>query len=102
MRWKDRAEKKYLLRKVKMKIKIIISIILASFALLFIIQNFAVINIRFLFWTLSISSALLMFSLLLIGLILGWSLNSYSMHRSKKIKNWLQDNECRRICNFEW
>jgi len=67
-----------------MKNKIIISIILASFALVFIIQNFAVVNIRFLFWTLPISSALLMFSLLLIGLILGWLLHSYSIHRRKK------------------
>ncbi|MBN2103268.1 LapA family protein [bacterium] len=67
-----------------MKIKIIISVILASFALLFIIQNFAVINIHFLFWTLPISSALLMFSVLLVGLVLGWSLHSYSIHGSKK------------------
>ncbi|MBN1781225.1 LapA family protein [bacterium] len=66
-----------------MKNKIMISIILVSFALIFIIQNFAVIDIRFLFWTLSVSSALLMFSLLLTGLILGWSLHGYSMHRSK-------------------
>ena len=67
-----------------MKNKIIISIILACFALIFIIQNFAVIDIRFLFWTLPISSALLMFSLFLIGLILGWLLHSYSIHHSKK------------------
>jgi len=67
-----------------MKNKIIISIFLAGFALIFIIQNFAVVNIRFLFWTLPISSALLMFLLVLIGLILGWSLHSYSIHRSKK------------------
>lgn len=63
---------------MRIRIKIIISIVLASLALVFIIQNFAVINIRFFFWTLSISSALLMFSLLLIGLILGWFLHSYS------------------------
>jgi uncharacterized integral membrane protein len=59
-----------------MKNKIITSIILASFALIFIMQNFAVTDIRFLFWTLPISSALLMFLVLLIGLILGWSLHS--------------------------
>jgi putative membrane protein len=67
-----------------MRFKIILSVILAGLALLFIIQNFAVINIRFLFWTLSISRSLLMFLLFLIGLILGWLLHSYSIHSRKK------------------
>ena len=66
-------------------IKIILSVILGGFAVLFIIQNFAVINIRFLFWTLSISSSLLMFLLLLIGFILGWLLHNYSIHSRKKL-----------------
>jgi putative membrane protein len=56
---------------VAMRFKIILSVILASLALLFIVQNFAVIDIRFLFWTVAISRSLLMFSLFLIGLILG-------------------------------
>ena len=67
-----------------MNFKIISTVILASLALLFIIQNFAVIDIRFLFWTLAISRSLLMFLLFLIGLILGWSLHSYSIHSRKK------------------
>ena len=69
---------------VEMNFKIISTVILASLALLFIIQNFAVIDIRFLFWTLAISRSLLMFLLFLIGLILGWSLHSYSIHSRKK------------------
>jgi len=71
---------------IEMRFKIILSVILASFALIFIFQNFAVINIRFLFWTLAISRSLLMFILFLIGLILGWSLHSYSIHSKKKVK----------------
>ena len=66
-------------------IKIILSVILGSLAALFLIQNFAVINIRFLVWTLSISSSLLMFLLLLIGFILGWLLHNYSIHSRKKL-----------------
>jgi len=66
-----------------MKPKIIFSVILAGFALLFIIQNISVIDIRFMFWTLSISNALLMILLCLTGLILGWLLHSYSMHNRK-------------------
>ncbi|HEM49150.1 MAG TPA: DUF1049 domain-containing protein [Caldithrix sp.] len=65
--------------------KIILSVILGGFAVLFIIQNFAVISIRFLVWTLSISSSLLMFLLLLTGFILGWILHNYSIHKSKKL-----------------
>jgi len=67
-----------------MKFKIILSVILASLVLIFIIQNYAVIDIRFFLWTLSISSALLMFLIFLIGLILGWSLHSYSTYSRKK------------------
>jgi putative membrane protein len=67
-----------------MRFKIILSVILASLALLFIVQNFAVIDIRFLFWTVAISRSLLMFSLFLIGLILGWSLHSYFIYSRKK------------------
>jgi len=70
-----------------MRFKIILSVILASLALIFIIQNFAVIDIRFLFWTLAISRSLLMFLLFLMGLILGWSLHSYSIHSRKKARN---------------
>ena len=67
-----------------MKFKIILSVILASLVLIFIIQNYAVIDIRFFSWTLSISSALLMLLIFLIGLILGWSLHSYSTYSRKK------------------
>ena len=67
-----------------MRFKIILSLILASLVLVFIIQNFSVIDIRFLFWTLAISRSLLMFILFLIGLILGCSLHSYSIHSRKK------------------
>jgi H+/Cl- antiporter ClcA len=66
-------------------IKIILSVILGGFAVLFIIQNFAVTNVRFLYWTLSISSSLLMFLLLLTGFILGWLLHNYSIHSRKKL-----------------
>jgi uncharacterized integral membrane protein len=68
-------------------IKIILSVILGGLAALFLIQNFAVIDIRFLFWTLAISNSLLMFLLLLVGFILGWLLHNYSIHNRKNVKN---------------
>ena len=65
-----------------MNAKLIINLILAGLALLFIIQNITVVNVRFLFWTLSMSRALLMFCILAVGIIVGWSLHSlYVSHR---------------------
>ena len=64
-----------------MNFKIILSVLLAGIAVIFIIQNFAVIDIRFLFWTLSISNSVLMFLLILTGFILGRLLRNYSIQR---------------------
>jgi uncharacterized integral membrane protein len=58
-----------------MKPKKIIAAILAGLVLLFIVQNVAVMNLRFLFWTLSMSGALLMLLVLSVGVILGWLLH---------------------------
>jgi len=67
-----------------MNFKLILALILAVFAVLFIVQNVVVVEIRFLFWTLSMSRSLLMFFLLAIGVIIGWLLRSYSLHQKKK------------------
>jgi len=67
-----------------MNFKLVLSAILAGLAAIFIIQNTAVVDIRFLFWTLSMSRLLLFFFLLVIGVILGWLLHGYSMHRTRK------------------
>jgi uncharacterized integral membrane protein len=69
-----------------MNFKIILSVILAGITLIFIIQNFAVIDIRFFFWTFSISNSVLMFLLLLTGFILGRLLHNYSIQRNIKDK----------------
>ncbi len=66
-----------------MNTKLVISLILAGLAVLFIIQNVTVVDIRFLFWTLSMSRALLMFFLLAIGVVIGWSLHSLSAAHRK-------------------
>ncbi len=67
-----------------MNFKLILSVILAGLAVIFIIQNTAVVDIRFLSWTLSMSRLLLFFLLLAIGVILGWLLRGYSAHRTRK------------------
>jgi uncharacterized integral membrane protein len=58
-----------------MKPKLIIGAILAGLTIVFIIQNVAVMELRFLFWTLSMSGALLMFFILSAGILLGWLLH---------------------------
>ena len=64
-----------------MNFKLILSLILAGLAVLFIIQNVAVVEIKFLFWSLSMSRSLFMFFLLAIGMIVGWLLHGYLMYR---------------------
>jgi len=68
-------------------LKIILSVILGGLLAFFIIQNFAVVNIKFMVWTLSISSSLLMFLLFLTGFVLGWLQHSFSIHKKKKRQN---------------
>ena len=60
-----------------MNYKLILGIVLAAMAVVFIIQNVTIVELKFLFWTLSISRALLTFLILAIGIILGWLLHSY-------------------------
>ena len=67
-----------------MNFKLVLSLILTGLAVLFIIQNVAVAEIRFLFWTLSMSRSLLMFFILAIGIVLGWLLHGFMMHRREE------------------
>jgi len=60
----------------KLNFKQIISLVLAALTILFILQNIAVINITFLFWTFFISRSVLIFVVLLIGMAIGWLLRS--------------------------
>lgn len=64
-----------------MNIKMITSLILTGLAVIFIIQNVTVVEVRFLFWTVPISRALLIFLALAVGIIIGWTLRSLSSSR---------------------
>lgn len=67
-----------------MNLKLILILILSSLAVVFIAQNVAVVEIGFLFWRASMSSALLIFFTLMIGFFLGWFLHSYLLYRKSK------------------
>jgi uncharacterized integral membrane protein len=67
-----------------MNFRLTLILILSSFAVLFIAQNSNVVEISFLFWGASMSSALLIFFTLLIGFLLGWFIHSYFLYRKSK------------------
>jgi uncharacterized integral membrane protein len=69
-----------------MNYKLILILILAGLAVLFIIQNVAVVEIQFLFWSIQMSRSLFMFILLAIGIIMGWFLHGYLKYRKGKSK----------------
>ncbi|UPT78563.1 LapA family protein [Sulfurovum sp. XGS-02] len=60
-----------------MNIKIISVIVLIVFVVLFVFQNISIVEVHFLFWSLQISRALLIFCLLLIGIAIGWLLHAH-------------------------
>ncbi|MBW2656431.1 MAG: LapA family protein [Deltaproteobacteria bacterium] len=67
----------------KLNYKKIISLVLAALTILFILQNIAVINISFLFWTFFISRSVLIFLVLLIGIVIGWLLRSIPKRKAE-------------------
>lgn len=64
-----------------MNLKLILLLLLSSVAVVFVAQNVTVVEISFLYWRASMSSALLIFFSLITGFILGWFLHSYLLHR---------------------
>ena len=70
-----------------MKAKLITSIILAGLAAIFIFQNAAMVELKFLFWTLPASMALTMFLILSSGIIAGWLLRGTFSRRKSRTHN---------------
>ena len=72
-----------------MNAKLIITLILIALAAIFIVQNAAVVELRFLFWTIAMSRALMFVFLILIGIAVGWLLRGHLAHKNdtKEIQN---------------
>lgn len=64
-----------------MHVKLAFILFLAGLVVLFVVQNIAVVEISFMFWTISMSRALLIFFLLAIGILIGWLLHGYLAFR---------------------
>lgn len=71
-----------------MNFKLIFSLILIGMAVLFVVQNVAVVEIQFLAWSISLSRSILIFGVLAIGVVIGWLLHSFSNHEGKSRKEW--------------
>ncbi len=61
-----------------MKIKAVIALVLVTLVAIFVIQNATTVDVKFLFWSLSIPRALLVVALLGVGFLLGITLSSIS------------------------
>nr|MBF0220637.1 LapA family protein [Desulfobulbaceae bacterium] len=63
-----------------MNIKLIFILTLVGMAVLFVVQNVAIVEIQFFIWSLAVSRAILIFLVLAVGIIVGWLLHSYATH----------------------
>jgi len=69
-----------------MSYRLIITIIGIGLVLVFVIQNVAVVEIKFLAWSIEMSRSLLYFIILAIGLLCGWFLKGHAKQRKKQSK----------------
>lgn len=67
-----------------MSFRLILTVVLAALVVVFVLQNTAVVEIRFLFWTVAMSRALLIVVMLVSGMALNWLLHGYFALRRKK------------------
>ena len=70
-----------------MKFKLVISLVLAFLAFVFITQNTETVQVRVLLWSVEMSLVLLVFIMLGAGVIIGWLLNSYVRFASHRQQN---------------
>ena len=67
-----------------MSFRLILTLVPTVLATVFVLQNTAVVEIRFLFWTVAMSRSLLIVVMLVIGMALSWLLHGYIALRRKK------------------
>ena len=68
-----------------MNYKMLTVLVLAILVVLFIIQNVAVVEIEFLFWSVQMSRSLLIFILLAVGFVIGGFVHSYFKHKKTRV-----------------
>lgn len=66
-----------------MRWKLTLALILLFFLVIFTMQNYAVVKIQFLFWSVRMSRAIVIFATLFVGIIIGW-IGSLAFNRNKR------------------
>jgi len=66
-----------------MNLKLFTTLFLIALAAIFIVQNADVVELRFLFWTLAMSRALMFVFLVLSGIAIGWLLRGHLLHKTR-------------------
>jgi putative membrane protein len=64
-----------------MNYKLILTLGLTIVVVLFVVQNTEVVEIRFLFWKMAMSRALVMLFVLIVGIAAGWLLHGHVRRR---------------------
>ncbi len=64
--------------------KMILWGVIGVLLVIFIVQNVAVMEIKFLFWKMSMSRSLIMFFLVIIGIAIGWFWKGVSVRNKKR------------------
>jgi uncharacterized integral membrane protein len=67
-----------------MNSKQVLALVLACLLVVFILQNTSDVEIRFLFWSLWMSRALLVILLIISGAVIGWAASSRRKHEKDK------------------
>lgn len=60
-----------------MRVKLVVSALLAFLVVVFVSQNAAVVQVTFLAWSIEMSMLLMIFIVFAVGILIGWLLNSY-------------------------
>ncbi len=72
--------------------KLVFILVLIFLATLFLIQNTQVVDINVLVWTYSMSASIIVVSMLLLGVLIGWFLKSYVAYKTKKVTDIVEEN----------
>jgi len=67
-----------------MNLKLFTTLVLIALAAIFIVQNADVVELRFLFWQIAMSRALMFVFLVLIGIAIGWLLRGHMLHQTRE------------------
>lgn len=67
-----------------MNLRLMLILLPVCIAVVFLIQNVEAVEVRFLFWSIAVSSAIVIFFTLIIGFLVGWFLHSFLSYRKSK------------------